>query len=119
MLLFLLACAGAHGADEHTATPTETCEPGWGDLHPCVEDVEGGTEQVGVLVYFEPDGGGETIQGRTGEDGCIRLSLPVGAWQVWAADASGSCSSKPYSAQVEECGFDHFELYTQDQCWDG
>lgn len=121
MLALLLACAGdpddtGTHMSHTTPTATETCDPGHGSVHPCVTDVAGGVEQVGVPVYFEPVEGGEVIQGRTGDDGCVRLSLATGEWRVWATDLYGFCESKPYSAVVEECGFDHFELHNQDLC---
>ncbi len=117
-MIFVLAGGLLVGCSDATPPldPAE-CTPPYGLLRVCATGYSG-APYAGATAFAREAGSEELpIQTRTGDDGCVHLELPPGAWTVWAE--TNGCRSEEQSVEVETCAVTTAEANAAELCWDG
>ncbi len=117
-LLLMLACSGSTETED-TADTSVPCAGVQGTLEICVwYDLGDENPQVNAKAYATQAGDEDPLEGLTGEDGCLRIEVPAGTWEVWGATGQGrgDCIGEHQEVTLEACGTGHADVMTSDGC---
>jgi hypothetical protein len=101
VLLWLLV--GCDAATETDAGGPDACEPTLGVLEVCIYGDATSTEPMGGTVTARRTPTDVPWIMRSGDDGCTRELVEIGAWEVQASDTSGTCTAPFSTIEIRSC----------------